>query len=160
MPNAEKTKNYFFCIGSGETAIFKSKHFDQAYFWSQFPSKFNSKSLKSPKKDFMTNINFFVTKKKFRTPTAQTIFGLFEEMKAISGRTKIFNGDMFCSDSSEWHFRRHKCRKKTKITFLRWKWRNSPLGRQGEIFEESASHHITTNQQSHAVAPSDQQRDS
>ena len=29
---------------------------------------------------------------------------------------------------SEWYFWRHKCPKKRKITFLRWKWRNGPSG--------------------------------
>ena len=85
--------------------------------------------------------SIFSPKKNFRRPTVQPIFAFPEEMKAFLRRTKITNGDVFCNDPSESHFRHCKCRKKRKITFLRRKCRNGPSGPPGEIFEESASHH-------------------
>ena len=103
-------------------------HARQAHSWSQFLSKFNSKHLKSEKREFMTNIKFFTTKQKFRTPTAQTIFRFSEEMTAFSGRNQMFNGDLFCCDSSEWHFRRHKCPKKTKNYFFALEVAKRPFG--------------------------------
>ena len=70
----------------------------------------------------------FSPQKNFWRPTAQPICAFLEEMKAFLRRNKKTNGDVFCHDPSEWYFRRHKCRKKRKITFLRWKVRNGPLG--------------------------------
>ena len=82
--------------------------------------------------------SIFSPKKNFRRPTAQPISAFLEEMKEFLRRTKITTGKKFCSDPSESHFRRRKCPKKRKITFLRWKCRNGPSGPpRRKIFEES-----------------------
>ena len=59
----KKTKNYFFaCQRNSHSQI---QTLWSSHSWSRFLSKFNSKCLESPKQVFMTEINFFVTKKNF-----------------------------------------------------------------------------------------------
>ena len=46
------------------------------------------------------NKKCFVAKKKISDTNGSNDFLVFEEMKEFSGRTKIFDGDVFCYDSS------------------------------------------------------------
>ena len=66
-------RSFIEIFNSNASIDFGVYHTKQAHSWSRFLSKFNSKHLKSKKRDCMTNIKFFATKKKFRTPTVQTI---------------------------------------------------------------------------------------